>query len=105
MNNWEIAWNEATVAERKTVRRWTYGVKNRSGLRGGRNQCPTCGEFFAGLEAFDAHRTGDWGKPKKPSKRRCLTLAEMVAEGFTRNEYFYLTKYTPRKAGGKGRGA
>lgn len=48
-------------------------------LTGHRNQCPTCGELFTRLSVFDKHRTGKFGV-----NRRCLTRAEMEAEGMFR---------------------
>jgi hypothetical protein len=48
----------------------------RKKLNGQHNQCPTCGEYFRSNSSFDDHRTGAFGKD-----RRCLTTAEMVAEG------------------------
>jgi hypothetical protein len=49
-------------------------------LTGNRCQCPTCAEYFNGVQPFDKHRVGDFGKD-----RRCLTVAEMKARGWTRN--------------------
>ncbi|MGH7744819.1 MAG: hypothetical protein ACREQ5_08395 [Candidatus Dormibacteria bacterium] len=40
-------------------------------LTGNRCQCPTCGEFFNGLQPFDKHRTGNYAMPDKPNTRRC----------------------------------
>jgi hypothetical protein len=53
-------------------------------LTGNRCQCPTCGEYFNGVQPFDKHRTGDYAKPGQPNTRRCLTVAEMIAAGFIR---------------------
>lgn len=93
MDYWGIAWQAATVEQRKTVRRWKAGFSkdpHRNGMRGDRNQCPTCGEFFASTSAFDKHRTGPWGKADgTPSKRRCLTVQEMVDKGFLKNATDY----------------
>jgi len=51
-------------------------------LGGRRNQCPSCGLLFNGIDPFDAHRTGPFGTPKNPqANRRCLTQAEMLASG------------------------
>ena len=51
-------------------------------LRGQRNQCPTCREYFNSNYAFDFHRTGDFGK----KTRRCLTVGEMTEKGMFRSE-------------------
>lgn len=49
---------------------------NRKRLRGDRNQCAGCGEYFNSSHAFDKHRTGIHGVD-----RRCLTPEEMTAAG------------------------
>jgi hypothetical protein len=49
-------------------------------LTGNRCQCPTCAEYFNGVQPFDKHRVGDIGKD-----RRCLTVAEMQARGWMRS--------------------
>lgn len=38
-------------------------------------QCTSCGEFFGGLSAFDAHRVRV--NPERPFPRRCLAPDEM----------------------------
>ena len=45
-----------------------------------RCQCTVCGLYFLGEQAFDAHRVGKVGTPK----RRCLTVPEMQRRGFSR---------------------
>ncbi len=45
-------------------------------LRGDRNQCSGCKEYFNSTRAFDKHRTGHHGVD-----RRCMTADEMTAEG------------------------
>lgn len=45
-------------------------------LRGDRNQCAGCGQYFNSLHAFDKHRTGEHGLD-----RRCLSPDEMTAKG------------------------
>lgn len=88
MSPWDQAWDNATVAERKTVRYWKPGFgkkEHRNGLRGDRNQCPSCGEFFNSSHAFDKHRTGSFGRLGVPSSRRCLTVPEMVGKGHEKN--------------------
>jgi hypothetical protein len=54
-------------------------------LTGNRCQCPTCGEYFNGVQPFDKHRVGAYTKLGIPNSRRCLTVAEMEAAGFIRN--------------------
>lgn len=49
-------------------------------LTGNRCQCAACGEYFNGAQPFDRHRVGSYG-----TSRRCLTVADMEAAGFTRN--------------------
>lgn len=44
--------------------------------------CRTCRRTFAGIVAFDTHRTGSF----TPLARRCMTVAEMRAAGMTQNE-------------------
>jgi hypothetical protein len=46
-----------------------------------RSQCPTCGESFSSVGAFDFHRVG----PYLPGRRRCLTALEMLTEGMMRD--------------------
>lgn len=48
-------------------------------LRGDRNQCPLCAEYFKSSKAFDQHKTGSIGV-----NRRCLTTAEMLARNFSK---------------------
>jgi hypothetical protein len=45
----------------------------------GMNQCPSCGEVFSSLAAFDLHRTGEHGV-----NRRCMTPKEIMALGQTK---------------------
>ena len=49
-------------------------------LTGNRCQCPTCGEYFNGVQPFDHHRIGQYS-----IDRRCLTVAELDARGWVRN--------------------
>ena len=46
-------------------------------LRGDRNQCPTCHEYFNSTKAFEQHRTGRFS-----GTRRCLTVSEMLDKDF-----------------------
>ena len=47
------------------------GIPRRK-LRGDRNQCCACDEYFNSSSAFDQHRTGSFN-----GTRRCLTVVEM----------------------------
>ncbi len=60
------------------------GIPRRK-LRGNRNQCPTCEEYFNSIKAFDQHRTGSFS-----GTRRCLTVVEMQAKNFgkTKDDYW-----------------
>jgi hypothetical protein len=40
-------------------------------------ECTGCGLFFAGMGAFDRHRTGTY----QPLTRRCMNATEMLASG------------------------
>lgn len=40
------------------------------------NFCRSCGEDFASVEYFDAHRVGSWGE------RRCLPVERLTEFGF-----------------------
>jgi hypothetical protein len=63
-------------------------------LRGDRNQCCGCGEYFNSTAAFDKHRTGDFTDPTNP--RRCLELTSMYAKGMSRNrDGFWVTAVNP----------
>jgi hypothetical protein len=46
------------------------------------NQCPTCGEMFSSVYAFDKHRTGTF----HPPARRCLSTDEMLSLGMAKNQ-------------------
>ncbi len=49
-------------------------------------ECTGCGEFFNSAYAFEKHQI--WGKPDGQGNQamRCLTPAQMVAKGWSRNE-------------------
>lgn len=54
------------------------------------NVCPGCGERFRSSRAFDAHRTGEYGRSGPdgnylPANRRCKTPEEMLADRMQRN--------------------
>jgi len=48
-------------------------------LKGDRNQCPTCKEYFNSTFAFNKHRVGEFGKD-----RRCRTVEEMIEMGMSK---------------------
>jgi hypothetical protein len=49
-------------------------------LTDSRCQCSGCGEYFNSDTAFEKHRIGQFGV-----NRRCMTPAEMLAAGMSRN--------------------
>lgn len=60
-------------------------------LRGDRNQCPGCGEYFNSSGAFDKHRIGKFG-----ADRRCRTTEEMEAAGMVkRSDGFWVGSKKP----------
>ena len=50
-----------------------------SRLTGSRCLCRACGERFNSVGMFDRHRAGSY------PLRRCLSVAELVERGFSRN--------------------
>lgn len=59
-------------------------------LRGDRNQCAGCGEYFNSTAAFEKHRTGAFGSAMGDGTyvmhtRRCRTVAEMGEAGMAKN--------------------
>lgn len=48
-------------------------------LKGDRNQCTICNQYFNSTRAFEKHRVG------KYNDRRCLTAEEMLAKGMSLN--------------------
>lgn len=57
-------------------------------LKGQRNQCRGCNEYFNSNLAFDKHRTGHHGHD-----RRCMTVEEMLAKGMLKNSRgFWITE-------------
>lgn len=72
-------------------------------LTGDKNQCSGCKEYFNSSRAFDKHRTGSYGvalpivkghpQTYSPAKRRCRTIAEMIAKGMVvSTKGFWLSK-------------
>jgi len=49
-------------------------------------RCPSCGEYFSTVRAFDAHRVGDH---RVPGDRRCLAPGGMEARGLKLNARGY----------------
>ncbi len=50
-------------------------------LRGDRNQCQGCKQYFNSTHSFDKHRVGEFGKD-----RRCRTTDEMLEIGMAMNQ-------------------
>ena len=66
-------------------------------LKGQRNQCAGCGEYFNSNYAFDKHRTGKHGVD-----RRCRTKEEMLAKGMSVNQWgFWISESYIYNAGDK----
>jgi hypothetical protein len=66
-------------------------------------ECTACGIVFGGVGVFDAHRVfaekNDKGKYIEDwDKRRCLTIAEMVAKGWRQDTNGYWGRAYGRKA-------
>ena len=61
-------------------------------LRGDRNQCRTCYEYFNSFKAFDQHRTGLFN-----GVRNCLTVVEMQTMNFGKTkDDFWLCPVAPK---------
>jgi len=57
-------------------------------LKGDKNQCQGCKEYFNSIKAFDMHRTGKHGVD-----RRCMTVDEMTEKGMSLNaSEFWITE-------------
>lgn len=57
-------------------------------LKGDKNQCQGCKEYFNSIKGFDMHRTGKHGVD-----RRCMTVDEMVNKGMSVNTSgFWITE-------------
>jgi hypothetical protein len=52
-------------------------------LTGKRCHCSACDEYFNSVSVFDRHRVGNW--LNDGANRRCLTIDEMVARGWSIN--------------------
>ena len=67
------------------------GITRRK-LKGDRNQCCACDEYFNSSKAFDQHRTGSFN-----GNRRCLTVVEMQAKNFGKTkDDFWLCPVSPK---------
>jgi hypothetical protein len=60
-----------------------YKVSAMQKLPGARCRCPTCGEYFNSTSVFDRHRIGSCRD--NGVHRRCLSVEEMNARGWSRN--------------------
>ncbi len=69
-------------------------------LKGCRCQCPSCDEYFGSERAFDRHRIGRFAEPGQwQGTRGCLTLSDMLADGWTRSVRGFLLTPDSRRAG------
>ena len=60
-------------------------------LKGDRNQCQGCKEYFNSTGAFEGHRHGKFGVD-----RRCRTPEEMIERGYSKNkDGFWITCKMP----------
>lgn len=52
------------------------------------NVCGACGSDFTSVDLFDRHRVGkhELDYPEHADGRRCLTVEEVTAKGWARNE-------------------
>lgn len=62
-------------------------------LAGNRCQCTACGLYFTSERTFDHHRYGDHAV-----SRHCLTVVEMMADGWMQNEQGFWTDIPLRGA-------
>lgn len=75
-------------------------------LTGNRCQCKGCGEYFNSAHTFDHHRVGHFAPINRPSTRRCLSVVEMLAKGWLRNEAgFWISGKRPALAAAARAGA
>lgn len=69
-------------------------------LNGCRCQCAACGQYFGSERAFDRHRVGDYAAPGRwQGTRRCLSVFDMLADGWVRSGRGFLLTPDPRRAG------
>lgn len=60
-------------------------------LKGDRNQCQSCKEYFNSTGSFEGHRTGKHGVG-----RRCRTPEEMIERGYSKNKLgFWIASKMP----------
>ena len=68
-------------------------------LTGGRCQCTVCREYFTSTATFDRHRVGQFAKPgEQHGTRRCLAVADMIADGWVKNQRGFWTNVPPQAA-------
>ena len=73
----------------------TDAILTRKTLRGDRNQCGACGQYFNSSHAFDKHRVGE----HQNNKRRCLSIMDMTAKGmFVGDDGFWRGSAMPESA-------
>jgi hypothetical protein len=65
-------------------------------LTGSRVQCPACGELFASVAVFDRHRVGEFAGVGGVNTRRCLSVAEMMAQEWPKTERGFWLRPAPR---------
>jgi len=70
----------------------TCGRKYPGSDRNG-GHCMTCHLNFASQTGFDKHRVGRYNQPTP--ERRCLTVEEIVAKGWTVDEHFVVRMPAP----------
>lgn len=62
-------------------------------LKGDKNQCPSCSEYFKSTFAFDKHRVGKAGVDRK-----CLTPGEMEGKKMAKgNDLFWVSQRYPKE--------
>ncbi len=67
-------------------------------LKGNRNQCAVCKEYFNSVGAFDKHRVFQNPKVRDWATRRCMTSDEMISSGMSLNQAgFWVTEKMPEQ--------
>jgi len=67
-------------------------------LKGNRNQCGVCKEYFNSIGAFDKHRIFNDPKIRDWATRRCMTSDEMISSGMSLNQAgFWVTDKMPEQ--------
>ena len=65
-------------------------------LTGARCQCPACGELFSSVATFDRHRVGEFASNGGTNTRRCLTVAELMAQEWPKTDRGFWLRPAPR---------